>query len=505
MDNVKAAVSPKVKASFNSVKAAVSPSNIVNACRRASRRTASGKEQSRLSDDDKADPHAKLNPEEVKQQLGTCGRLDILRSRLLKINKCGSKVRDFKKDIETADAVDQVNNNYEKPTQTGNINCVKSNPDKVKTAKINTCNNNDPAYERYLHLASNPEGGLTFPAKHKVLNDYFKAVDTVISLLHNRQEVATFSKLQIGVQDMLKKNFSQDTLAKINTVFPEAYAFRQEKTKNLMGVMEYNLVVTPCFSYKDTSSAYIKMTSTILSERRNMFQNCLIEIIKTHHDTFLETLDEPHVSADDLKRWHPEFDLAEIPDVEMSTLPKRPESDEKLDSAVDVLSKAMDMFNIRQAESSPPAVVESKSDSASLPSAPANTALKGVSSSLLEKIRAREAAKAAHSAFAKSNEQTKEIQMLKRLPEVARILRNTFITERKVALPWEMVVKKVSSTYSSTIHDRDVDNHLNRLLKEAPGWLTVCKVSSGTYLKIDKKVDVNDIIVVLCNLLKSKQ
>lgn len=510
VDNIKAVVSPKIKASFDTVKSTVSPSNIIDSCRRVTRRAAAAaspqrrvsennnNDKSPISSDIKSGSDAKLGPEEVKQQLGTCGRLDILRSRLVKINRCGSKVKDFKKDVELADT-DNSSRGTANETKKARKTAAK---EKVHVEK-------DPAYEKYSHLAAKPEEGLVLPAKLKVLNDFFRSLDTVISLLHNRQETASFTKVQSGVKEIMKKNFSQDILAKIKTVFPDAYNYRQDKTKNLEGNMQYNLVITPSFQYKTSESTYSKMTSADLSERRNMFFNSLILIIKPSHDKFLESLDEPVDIKDSLKRWHPEFDLSEIPNVELSSLPQPPEA-EKLDSAVDVLSKAMDIFNLGPAESKTIPVesktipFEQKQDNV-VPSPKVDAALKGVSSSLLEKIRAREAAKASQSALLKSKEQSKELDLLSRLPEVARILRNTFITERKVALPWEIMVNKVSATYSSTIYDRDVDDHLHRLVKETPGWLTICKVSSGTYLKINKSIDVNDIIKLLHNLIKSKQ
>lgn len=504
VNNVKDAVSPKIKASLTSFKAAVSPSKIMESCRRVTRRTATptqNKRDERKELENKSpilsnkEFLTKLGPEEVKQQLGKCGTLDILRSRLVKINKCGNKVKDFKKDMEAVETAHQENNNYEisKP--------IISKEIKEKMVKKEV--KKDPAHERYMLLAAKPDESLVLPAKHKVLNDYFRSVDTVISLLHNRKEIATYSKVQYAVQEMMKKGFSQDILAKINTVCPEAYSFRQDKTKTLHGSFEYNLVVTPNFQNKDTTSTYIKFTSAILSERRNIFQNTLIKIIKVHHDKFVESLDQPSVNKDKLKRWHPEFDMEEIPDIDLSELPQPPET-EKFDNAVDVLSKAMDMFSLGANESNTMPISEPKQDEESAPPK-VNSALKGVSSSLLEKIRAREAAKASQSALSKTKTQTEELQMLKRLPEVARILRNTFITERKVALPWEMLVSKVSATFNSTIYDRDVDNHLNSLVKEAPGWLTVVKVSSGTYLKINRNMDVNDVIKALQILLKSKQ
>lgn len=506
-DSIKSVNNPYKSTTSSDIKsdfpAAVSPSNILDTCRRVSRRVTAGKPQSKLTEnnnndeltkinDIKSESHVKLGPEEVKQQLGTCRRLDILRSRLVKINKCDSKVKSFKKEVELADTC-EPSKGFAKGTK--QVRRIVDNENNIIEK--------DPAYERYTHLVAKPEEGLVLPAKLKVLNDYFRAVDTVISLLHNRQETITFTKIQSAVQEMMKKNFSQDILAKIKTVFPDAYIYRQDKTKNLLGNFEYNLAVSPSFQYKSSETTYSKMTSADLNERKNMFFNSLILIIKTHHDKFLGSLDEPVVIKDGLKRWHPEFDLSEIPDVELSSLPQPPEV-EKLDSAVDVLSRAMDIFSLGPGESKAISV-QQKQETSVVPTPKVDAALKGVSSSLLEKIRAREAARASQSAMLKSKDQCKELDLLKRLPEVARILRNTFITEKKVALPWETMVNKVSATFSSSIYDREVDEHLHRLVKETPGWLTVCKVSSGTYLKINKNIDVNNIIKLLCDLIKLKQ
>ena len=41
-------------------------------------------------------PHQKMTPQEVKDKLGKCGRLDELRARLLKVNQCSEKLRQFR-------------------------------------------------------------------------------------------------------------------------------------------------------------------------------------------------------------------------------------------------------------------------------------------------------------------------------------------------------------------------------------------------------------------------
>lgn len=62
-----------------------------------------------------------------------------------------------------------------------------------------------PAYERYQHLVEKPSEELVLPFKYRFIKEVFKAVDTVVSLLHNRQEVITYSKLKPAVQEMLRR------------------------------------------------------------------------------------------------------------------------------------------------------------------------------------------------------------------------------------------------------------------------------------------------------------
>ena len=63
-----------------------------------------------------------------------------------------------------------------------------------------------PAYERYGHLAREGPPLLALPGKYQRLLTVFQGADTVVSMLYNRQEVITFSKLQAAVQSMTRKS-----------------------------------------------------------------------------------------------------------------------------------------------------------------------------------------------------------------------------------------------------------------------------------------------------------
>ena len=62
-----------------------------------------------------------------------------------------------------------------------------------------------PAYERFHHLAEKAAPTLSLPYKYKLLSEMFRGMDTVCSMLHNRSEIITFTKLKGAVQEMVRK------------------------------------------------------------------------------------------------------------------------------------------------------------------------------------------------------------------------------------------------------------------------------------------------------------
>lgn len=62
-----------------------------------------------------------------------------------------------------------------------------------------------PAYQRFHALAQDTARGLTLPYKYKVLAEMFRSTETVVGMLFNRSETATFAKVKQGVQDMIRK------------------------------------------------------------------------------------------------------------------------------------------------------------------------------------------------------------------------------------------------------------------------------------------------------------
>ncbi|XP_027230891.2 DNA replication factor Cdt1 [Penaeus vannamei] len=501
----------------------------------------SAKKKLVMSSEAEGTQEKKLTPAEIKERLGKCGRLDQLRAKLLKVNKCEEKLKQFKEST-IAESLPPVvpaspakSKEHPQLAKFSSIEVhVPISPRKTPVKTPSKTPLKAPAHERFQHLVEKPSEELVLPYKYRFLKDMFRAVDTVVSLLHNRHEVISYSKLKPAVQEMMRRAFEERHLGQIKTIFPLAYIFKQERrnkknvVSNDVSKGSYELTVTSNMDYKSVSASqnlmskfdsapaenfpkFRKMDSVVLVERRNIFHNALINIVRDHHSEFLMTLEPPISSVGAIKRWHPEFALEDLPDIEEAPLPQPPTM-EKLGTARDVLDKAQDLFSLNHrlekavtdaAEQTPAPVAKT---APSLSAAPVNTclALKGVSSSLLEKIRAREAAKAARE-MTRSCGENKELEMLSRLPEISRIIRNTFVTEKKAALPWEVVAAKVAASYTSMLGGNEVDSHLELLIKEIPGWCTVHNVRSGRFLKINKNEQLCSVEEKLQALIKQRK
>ncbi|XP_078689304.1 uncharacterized protein LOC144920819 isoform X2 [Branchiostoma floridae x Branchiostoma belcheri] len=383
-----------------------------------------------------------------------------------------------------------------------------------------------PAYERHHHLATPvppPPASLGLPYQYRLLGEMFRSMDTVVSILHNREELATFQKLKNAVQEMCRKKFETHHMGQIKTVFPSAYVFRQEKVSQFCRNQgekktQYQLTVQANLdgqpstearaSGKPAPRARASFSSSQLINRRNIFQTNLVNIVKEHHRRFIQTLaPSPSVSDTALTKWHPKFPLDMVPDIEPSPLPRPPDV-QKYATAQDVLDQARGKILPRVqkalekvAQLSPKETEKPKSNTTSADTCSSTSGNKGAKLSLLERIRAKEAAKA-EKYMTRDADQDRRTAMIGRLPDLARILRTFFVTEKKPAVPIESAVKKMSESYRSVLSSSESEAHLKLLTELAPDWLSVVKISKGTFLKMDRNQDINIIVDKLNKALK---
>ncbi|KAJ8932814.1 hypothetical protein NQ318_015982 [Aromia moschata] len=315
-------------------------------------------------------------------------------------------------------------------------------------------------------LEGTSKPSLTLPFKYRYLAEIFRAIDTVSQILYNRKETITFRKLKPAVEEMLKRNLLEKHIAQIKCAYPGAFTFTQEKLKVFgtgMKQEKWELVITPNIGNAE------HMNSEILLERRRKLFNILLDKVKDYHQEFLTTLDPPmNIAKDKITRWHPEFDIERVPDIDTDTLPQPPQ-EEKFTTGREVLEKAKQLFNCNtRMEQALQKLQQSKEANATIVKdeqsneAPCSV-LKGIPKALLEKVRQRQAAKALLS-MTRSADKEKEVLMYSRLPEIARLTRNLFVSEKKGVLPLDTVVEKLESGKCATTALYNVVNYTTPLM-----------------------------------------
>ncbi|XP_076623518.1 chromatin licensing and DNA replication factor double parked [Colletes latitarsis] len=399
-----------------------------------------------------------------------------------------------------------------------------------------------PAYQQYLSLAGSSTVALPLPYNYRILAEAFRCVDTVSAMLFNRKEVITFKKLKPSVQELLRKNFTLQHIAQIKTIFPDAYIYHQEKHRTFGSTSKqdkYELILTPIVEEKDgrntpdadnilKTASETSMGPRVLLDRQRKFYNILLDMVKDEHEKFLLNLETPmRVPKEKILRWHPEFDVESCKPIEPADLPQPPNV-EKLTTAKDVLDKAKSMFSCgTRMEKALQRLAEAKLTSKSQspekndnnrstqtednmqkvnitvvdtpPATPTtqnsylNVAFKGIPKALLEKVRAKQAAKALE-AMTRTPDADKQASMYSRLPELAKILRNIFVAEKKGVLTMEFVIGKLENSFKAKLTPNELEELVRLLCKLLPTWTSIHNVRKVDYLKLQKDFDLGKVV-----------
>ncbi|XP_033113520.1 DNA replication factor Cdt1-like [Anneissia japonica] len=435
---------------------------------------------------------AKSSAQVMREKLAKCGKLEELQKRLAAVREETQKIKE--EDAQKA--------------------LKKQAPKTKDESKIM------PAYQKYHSLATPPPATLALPYKYKILHEMFRSMDTVVSMLHNRSEQCTFKKLKDAVQEMCRKTFQLHHVGQIKKVYSTAYNFCQRKNsaqqqrERSKGESDYQLNIDPNVSLGDSGGTVTKagqprVIASALIERRNIFHSNLVDIVKEHHKEFLARLPQP-ISIPDkqLKRWHPKFPLDQVPDIQPDDLPQPPNV-LKYHTAKDVLDKAKDMMSPRVARALHLVAENSdkfkndknKQKGSDKPSTSKGSEVKGVSKSLLDRIRAKEA-KRIEQLLVRDPKEDKKLAMMERLPEMCGIIRNFFLSEKKAALLIESAVDKLRESSRSSLSQVEAEEHINLLAEMIPDWIKVVNLRKEKYIKIDKKKELNQVNAKLTQLIK---
>ncbi|KAG5679711.1 hypothetical protein PVAND_009261 [Polypedilum vanderplanki] len=502
-------------------------------------------------------PNNSLNTNEIKKKLQNSSRLAELKTSINKLRNGFDKLDQMekKRNIKAPSVAPQSQSPSLKPFKNIELEILSpkktfSSPIKLKDSPMkNTAIGTPkrllfspikspikaPAYERFQNLVESGIPSLQLPFKYRYILEVFKAVDTVCAMFFNRKEKITFKKLKPAVQRILRKNFFESHLAQINHLMPNAYKFAQEKTRNYGSTSKqdyYQLVITPNIKNNTDDVSQLTLSPQILTERTKKMTETLIDLVYVEHEKFLQTLDVPmNVTRRAIKRWHPDFPLESVPDIEQKQLPQPPNV-ERFSSAKDVLSTARNLFNCStpmeralerleakkkeekakqiQNQEQKEAIMEATPSSGNVhieekikPQSQDSSLLKGVPKSLLDKIRAKQAAKALDT-MTRRPSQEKDAAKYSRLPEIARHVRNVFVTEKKGVLQLESVLTKIENSYKACVTQKEIEELLRLIAKEIPRWLSFHEIRNMMFVKINRESDLTDIIDKLQKIASQK-
>lgn len=91
-----------------------------------------------------------------------------------------------------------------------------------------------------------------------------------------------------------------------------------------------------------------EFTTTALQRRIEKFKQTLFNLVKDLHQKFLETLGIKDVPVDKINKWHPNFDLENLEDIEASELPRPPTNESiKCKTGQELLSIAKNIHSAK--------------------------------------------------------------------------------------------------------------------------------------------------------------
>ncbi|XP_066050856.1 DNA replication factor Cdt1 [Chamaea fasciata] len=363
-----------------------------------------------------------------------------------------------------------------------------------------------PAYQRFHTLAQDVPPGLTLPYKFRVLAEMFRSVDTITGMLFNRAETVTFAKVKRSVQDMMRRQFEERHLGQIKAVYPSSYRLRQEKNVPTFGSdgkkSEYQLTLEPLLEEEEKVDGRPHLSASRLLERRREFHRNLVNIVREHHKAFLAALSPPMVVPEEkLTRWHPRFNVDEVPDISPAELPRPPQED-RLSTAQEVLSTARGMLSPKMEKALANLALRTAEAGAGEPTPPSKTpttpastsgALKGVSQELLDRVRAKEARRL-QALLTRDAAQEERAARLARLPAMARVLRGLFVAEKKPALAMELLCARLADSCPELAAPGEMEKHVRLLAELLPDWVGIHALRTDTYVKLDKGKDLGLVI-----------
>jgi len=368
-----------------------------------------------------------------------------------------------------------------------------------------------PAFVRYQELAQ-PDKFLPLPNRYKALTEIFRSVDVIVSMKFNRKEMIRVPDLKPAVQNITRKNFSEFYLRQIRCVFPKAYRYIWEKMNDRLGrhTGDYVLHMAPDHGIKGTAASGGGMSPLVKVERLKMFSNALLNIVHDYHRDFLASIGISGIQDSQVTKWHKDFSLETVPDIEEEPLPPKPEVETIGRSAKDMLTKLAgvnerleaSLKNIKQAAVSGEADGVKKEGGEGCGPPPAiRKELRGLPPHLIQKILANEKAKQIKE-MTQSSDDRKDLEALEDLLTLAPVIINCHRAHKKgAAVPMD-VLAQVTADSCGRKSKQAMLPLIRLFLTSVPECMELKTIERVQYVKLKKtSPDINQVKKMLEDLV----
>ncbi|KAL4454704.1 hypothetical protein ABPG74_021909 [Tetrahymena malaccensis] len=467
-------------------------------------------------------------PDNIQNQnfnsLSSAKKIDLIEEKLLSTLKMKSSVeKDSNKmiaeqNLQQDQKIQQSNKMIDEKEEIFEIQTQKLNQEQtnseIETSKqevkteskfeqiLQTVQNNEKAQkilagpsikQRYEDLLKGDQQEFVLPYKYKMLLETFQKFDECIQFFKDRNKATLFNELKFNMEQTMRATISLKQLQQVIHLYPQAYQLKW--VRNEQANEKWDLSVNSACDENDNRVVLTK------ADRLQKFRNLLVEKVKYFHNLYLKSQAREHLEQDllDNFRWHDDFKLQDVPNLEEQTLPLKPyeikveplkETLEKNQVKNDILARLM-QSKAQEQEDKEKKRKELIEKSLYISTKENKT---GLSDRLYQLIKAKEE---------KINEEklrqslSKENEMKRRIPEIKKVVEImiVYFIQRKVSnMFYASVVDYLTQSNNIIISKSSAIEIIDYLIQYCPFWITLIPNKQGSIIRIDKSVSLSKIL-----------
>ena len=252
-------------------------------------------------------------------------------------------------------------------------------------------------------------------------------------------------------------------LQRILKVYPEAYEVSWI-------YLESYLCHQICVALPFYRTQNARSRNNSLTLRKETLKSNLMEITKEHHQAFINTLPvKPKINYARLKVWYHEFDVHNVPDIELAPMPERPLQESQQNSAQETESQSQPIYNqetssihnqgISSQETFPEESLSEDNCQANIIQEPVVINPPALSPSI----------------------------KVQRMTLLTESLDSMYSAHTKPSQFLHLVLRKLLKFSESAVEE--LEKELRELVRMFPGWLRLIKTSAGEVLRMNRETN----------------